>query len=242
MVFTEKCQKSRLYCTDESIAQTEWRDFKTGRIVGLELYETQTDPLETVEDEFHFVRLRRGRELYGMGESNASDETFTMLLLRHEAGIRAFIRTVVHRTEDVDQIMQAVSLAAWRKFDALTEQEGFGRWACVIARYEVLKFQRARARDRFVLDESLVERIMAESEEEDAIRHRRLSLLELCLEKLPSERRELLLHAYSPGCTTRAVAERLGRSEDSLYQLLRRLRLELKQCVELGLAEEGGVE
>jgi len=49
------------------------------------------------------------------------------------------------------------------------------------------------------------------------------------------------LQAYTPGCTTRAMAERLGKSEDGLYQLLRRLRLELKQCVELGLDEEGGV-
>jgi RNA polymerase sigma-70 factor (ECF subfamily) len=116
--------------------------------------------------------------------------------------------------------MQAVSVAAWRKFDALTDSEGFGRWACVIARYEVLKFQRSRARDRFVLDEKLVEQ---------------------CLNKLPGSRQDLLLQAYAPGCTVRAIAERLGRSEDALYQLLRRLRLELKQCVEMGLVGEGDV-
>jgi RNA polymerase sigma-70 factor (ECF subfamily) len=110
----------------------------------------------------------------------------------------------------------------------------------VIARHEVLKFQRARARDRFVLDEALVERILEEGETECEVRGRRLTLLERCLEKLPENRRELLMQVYSPGCTTRAVAERMGKSEDNLYQLLRRLRLELKHCVELGLAEEGG--
>jgi RNA polymerase sigma factor (sigma-70 family) len=72
------------------------------------------------------------------------------------------------------------------------------------------------------------------------VRGRRLTLLERCLEKLPENRRELLMQVYSPGCTTRAVAERMGKSEDNLYQLLRRLRLELKHCVETGLAEEGG--
>lgn len=36
------------------------------------------------------------------------------------------------------------------------------------------------------------------------------------------------------------LADQLGKSEDALYQLLRRLRLELKRCVELGLTEEGG--
>jgi RNA polymerase sigma-70 factor (ECF subfamily) len=170
-----------------------------------------------------------------------SSETFIVLLQRHEAGVRAFIRTAVHRTEDVDDIMQAVSVAAWRKFDALTDSEGFGRWACVIARYEVLKFQRSRARDRFVLDEKLVEQILEEGPDECLVRQRRLSLLEQCLNKLPGSRQDLLLQAYAPGCTVRAIAERLGRSEDALYQLLRRLRLELKQCVEMGLVGEGDV-
>jgi hypothetical protein len=36
------------------------------------------------------------------------------------------------------------------------------------------------------------------------------------------------------------MAQRLGKSEDGLYQLLRRLRVELKQCVELSMAKEGG--
>lgn len=175
-----------------------------------------------------------------MDDSCANYEAFITLLLRHEAGIRAAIRAVVHRAEDVDEVMQAVSLVAWRKFDPQMGAEGFGRWAFVIARYEVLKFLRARARDRLTLDESLVERILMEGETEDVVRHRRLSLLERCLEKLPESRRELLLQVYSPGCTTRAVAARLGKSEDSLYQLLRRLRLELKRCMEQGWVEEGG--
>jgi RNA polymerase sigma-70 factor (ECF subfamily) len=175
-----------------------------------------------------------------MDHPQSSHEAFITLLLRHEPMVRAAIRAVVLRAEDVDEVMQAVSLVAWRKFDSLTDREGFGRWACVIARHEVLKFKRSRARDRFVLNESLVERIMEEGASECELRDARLSLLERCLNKLPAARRQLLLQAYSPGCTTRAMAELLGRSEDSLYQMLRRLRLELKRCVELGLAAEGG--
>jgi hypothetical protein len=72
---------------------------------------------------------------------------------------------------------------------ALTDRECFGGWACVIARYEVLKFLRGRARDRFLRDESLVERIFAEAEAEDVVRLLRLSLLELCLEKPFADRR-----------------------------------------------------
>jgi RNA polymerase sigma-70 factor (ECF subfamily) len=174
-----------------------------------------------------------------MGNSADIHEAFLELLLRHEHTVRAAIRAVVRQAEDVDEIMQAVSLVAWRKFDSLTDHESFGSWACVIARYEVLKFQRGRARDRFVLDEALVEQILEEAASDGEARRERLSLLERCLEKLPEARRKLLLQVYSPGCTTRAVAEQLGKSEDALYQLLRRLRLELKQCVEQGFSNEG---
>jgi RNA polymerase sigma-70 factor (ECF subfamily) len=167
-------------------------------------------------------------------------EQFLRLLLRHEPMLRAGIRAVVQRSEDVDEIMQSVSLVAWRKFDSLTDPEGFGRWARVIARYEVLKFQRARARDRFVLDESLMDRILAEGIEESETSTRRLRLLERCLEKLPAPRRELLLQTYRSGCTLRSIAERLGRHENALYQMMRRLRLELRACIERGLTDEGG--
>jgi RNA polymerase sigma-70 factor (ECF subfamily) len=175
-----------------------------------------------------------------MDDTDSTHEAFLLLLLRHEPMLRATIRAVVHRAEDVDEIMQAVSLVAWRKFDSLKDREGFGRWASVIARYEVLKFLRRRARERFLLDTDLVERILAEGEDEATGRAKRLSLLERCLEKLPETRKELLLQVYTPGCTARAMAEKLGRSEDALYQMLRRLRLELRDCVELALAEDGG--
>jgi RNA polymerase sigma-70 factor (ECF subfamily) len=176
-----------------------------------------------------------------VNDADSTHESFIRLLLRHEPSVRAVIRSVVHRAEDVDEVMQAVSLVAWRKFASLTDREGFGRWACVIARYEILKFLRSRARERFVLDPGLVERILAEGEEETEGRGRRLSLLERCLEKLPETRRELLLQVYTPGGTVRELAGRLGRSEDALYQMLRRLRLELRDCVESGMVADGGI-
>jgi RNA polymerase sigma-70 factor (ECF subfamily) len=172
---------------------------------------------------------------------DARHEAFMRLMMRHSVTLRATIRGVLHRTEDVDEVMQTVCLVAWKKFDTLTEPEGFARWACVIARHEILKFLRCRARDRFMLDESLAERILEEGELSVSIQERRLSQLERCLEKLPVGKKALLLEYYSPGCTAKAVARHLGKSEDALYQLLRRLRLVLKNCMELNALDEDGV-
>lgn len=167
-------------------------------------------------------------------------EKFIELLTRHEGVIRASIRAVVRQPEDVDEIMQAVSVTAWRRFDSVTDVDGFAKWACVIARYEILKFQRTKARDRFELDEALMSKIVDEGAEETNVRSSRMAHLQECLNKLPELRRMLVLQVYAPGCTMKDVAARMGKSQDGLYQLLRRIRLELKSCVEVQAAQSDG--
>ena len=165
-------------------------------------------------------------------------EDFLRLFMRHEPELRAFIRAGLPRAADVDEVMQEVSLVAWRKFPSLTEAAQFPRWACVIARYEILKFRRAHARDRLVLDEDILEKLAEEGAEEMSIRHQQLNALEDCIAKLPSERRGLALAAYAPETSMKALAAQLGRTEGSLYQLLARTRQELLRCVELTLARK----
>ena len=59
------------------------------------------------------------------------------------------------------------------------------------------------------------------------------------LNKLPELRRLLVMQVYAPGCSMKDVAERMGKSQDGLYQLLRRIRLELKECVEVQASTDG---
>ncbi|MFA5056788.1 MAG: sigma-70 family RNA polymerase sigma factor [Opitutaceae bacterium] len=165
-------------------------------------------------------------------------EDFRRLYARHEPELRAFVRACLPRAGDVDEVLQAVSLVAWKKLASLEDAEQFPRWACLIARYEVLKFRRTKARDRLVLDEDIVATLAEEGVEEMPVRKRQLDALELCLEKLPSARRQLAVTAYAPGTSIRELAAGLGRSEGSLYQLLARIRQELLRCVERTLAEE----
>lgn len=172
--------------------------------------------------------------------SNSRDphEDFLRLFMRHEPELRAFVRACLPRAGDVDQVMQEVSLVAWRKFSTLAEAVEFPRWACVIARYEILKFRRALARDRLVLDEDIVEKLATEGAEEMSLRHQQLNALDACIAKLPRDRRELALAAYAPENSMKELAAQVGRTEGSLYQLLARIRQELLRCVEITLAQE----
>lgn len=171
----------------------------------------------------------------------ANDEAFVQLLSRHEPVVRAYLRGLVSTMEEVDTLMPEVALVAWRKFAELEDRSAFAKWACVIARYEVLRHRRDQARDRLVLDDEVIARLAAEAEEETPQTELQMRALESCLQKLPEDRRKLVLGCYVPGVSIKDIAARTGRSEDGLYQLLRRIRLELQRCVEAVLKKEAAI-
>ena len=100
-----------------------------------------------------------------------------------------------------------------------------------------MKFRRGLARDRFVLDDALVEKICKEGEAESGLRAKRIDQLEACLLRLPRERREFVMEAYAPGASIKEMAVKRGKKPDALYQLLRRIRRELEVCVDAHVKE-----
>ncbi len=167
-------------------------------------------------------------------QDEASDphEVFLRLWMRHEPSLRAFVRSCCPKAQEVDDVMQEVSVAALRKFSTLDDHAAFGAWACLIARYELLSARRRFARDRLVLAEDIVELLVDEGAAELPLRERQLRALDQCIEKLPRERRELALAAYAKDTTIRQLAGQLKRTEGALYQLLSRIRKELYRCME----------
>ena len=161
-----------------------------------------------------------------------SNGEFVKLLAKHEPEIRAFIRASLPSSHDVTEVIQNVSIVAWKKFNELDNPTtDFAKWACVIARFEILKYRRRLARDRFVLGDDLVEKLCEEGTAEISFRAKQINALDACLNKLPDERRAFVLKAYTPGESVKAMAARRGENPDALYQLLRRIRRKLELCI-----------
>ena len=137
------------------------------------------------------------------------------LFTASERRLRAFIYGMVPSQQDVDEIMQEVSLAAWDKFDRLRDVEEFPRWACVIARFEILKFRRRHARNRLMLSENVAELLMQEGLADCTLKEQRLDQLQRCLDKLPETNRHLVLAAYEPGSTIEEYEYVTKRFDDS---------------------------
>ena len=63
--------------------------------------------------------------------------------------------------------------------------------------------------------------------------------LEACLKKLPADLREFVTLAYTPGTSTKELAERAGVKPGSFYMRLNRIRKTLLDCVENSIAQGG---
>ena len=159
-------------------------------------------------------------------------ELFISLLSEHGGMLRGMIRNGVRGQMEVDEVMQRVSLIAWKKFGQLNDPSGFPKWAATIARFEIMKFRRERARDRLQFNDRVTQMLMTESIEETEIRDHRIHLLEECLKELPEDRRELVMQAYKSESSMKKLAELIGRTPEALYQMMSRLRMTLLLCVE----------
>src|SRR5687768_8268835 len=150
-------------------------------------------------------------------------ESFVQVFARHEPGLRSFVRLLVPTWDDLDEVVQQTCIVMWRKYGEFESGTDFLSWACTIARFEVLKYRRARARDRHVFGEALIELLADEGGRESARRERERRALDTCIGQLDPRQRELIQRCYS-GVSIKDVAGSLGRSSTSLYKALDRIR------------------
>ncbi|MGI9473338.1 MAG: sigma-70 family RNA polymerase sigma factor [Rubripirellula sp.] len=181
-------------------------------------------------------------------ESTSDRETsygeFVSLIARHDLSIRRFIRSLLPTIEGVDDVMQDTALECWRKYSDFSPGEPqnasdeFVRWACVIARYKVLSWQRDRSRDRLVFRESVVSQLadsaLENLDRRDAERH----AMEGCLKRMDDDQRRLVLSVHLPGESIARIAAETGQKARRLYSRLNALRKLLLNCVEQRIAED----
>lgn len=173
-------------------------------------------------------------------------QEFVALLARHDLSIRRFVRSLLPTRDGVDDVVQDTALECWKKFSEFNSEslqdsaDGFIRWACVIARYKALSWQRDRARDRLVFRESVIERLAQVALENLEQQQLEQSAIASCLEKLPDDQRRLVLSVYSPGESVAAIAEETGEAARRLYSKINVLRKRLLECVGQRIAAEIG--
>ena len=73
---------------------------------------------------------------------------FHELLAVHQGQIIGFIFAAVRNLHDAQDLYQETCITAWEKFNEFESGSNFARWACGIARLEILQHQRRHAREK----------------------------------------------------------------------------------------------
>lgn len=158
---------------------------------------------------------------------------FARMLGECQDPLFAYIRSLVRDFNDADDLFQQTALVLWRKFAEYDRSRSFLAWACGVARFEVTNFLRTRGRSRLYFSDGLNLLLIRAQDEDarDAVAEDRRAALSGCVGKLRERDRRLLEDCYGGGRRVPDVAEREGRSSQSVHNSLRRIRRALYECI-----------
>ena len=165
-------------------------------------------------------------------------EQFTELLSLHQSQLVGYIFALVQDLDDTQDVFQQTSLVLWRKFDAF-DGVNFAGWACRTAQLEAMNYLRAKRRGRSGFSEELLVELTQVASRTSEEPLSRLQALRKCVAKLPKSDRELVDLCYGRERAIKPVAQKLGRSAQSVCNSLRRIRRVLLECIDASLAGEG---
>ena len=164
---------------------------------------------------------------------------FVRLWTCHQAEVERYLFTLMSRTNDVDGVLQEVSVKLWEKWDQFDQERPFVPWALKFAWFEVQKWRQRQAREKLVFSDELLEQLNVVYENEASLMEIRRRALEVCLGKLNQQERKWVQLRYSRHGAVKEEAERRGVSMHKLYYALEKIRARLLGCIGETIRKEG---
>lgn len=155
---------------------------------------------------------------------------FLKLYLGLRPALWAYLRGLLGSAQDADDVCQEVSLVLWERFAEYDDRYPLLAWALGIARNHAARWRQAHRRDPAWLPADVEEKLArtaAELEEELAGRRR---ALELCIEKLGANARELLTLRYTRQLSLQQISRMRGMSLNAVNKALGKIRQFLSEC------------
>lgn len=165
-------------------------------------------------------------------------EQFARQFILCQDKVYGYIATLLPRADDAEEVFQQTSLVLWKKWDEFDLSRPFVPWACSIAHFEVMNFLRRQRGGRVFLSDSIMAQVAADRLNAAEDLDRRAEALSRCLDQLPTSQRDLVERCYTGADSIKQVAAEMGRTANSVYMTLRRIRNALLDCIRTRLAQE----
>lgn len=157
----------------------------------------------------------------------------------HAGWLRTVLRARVRDDRLADELLQAVSIAAWTRREQLCDEARIGPWLYRIALRQVLMFWRGqtRQRRRFVsLREETAQGLVDQNTGDPLAWIARQEIhqhVRNALGTMAAQDREILMLKHSEDWTYRQIGQYLGISSDKVIYRLARARGRLRQRLSL---------
>ena len=154
--------------------------------------------------------------------------------------IEAYVYAVVRDAHDRDDVIQATSEYLARNFAQFEEGTSFTGWAVTVARLRVRELWRDRSRDRLILTGDALEALADVAPDVAVEQTDRQEALAQCMKHLQGNQRKLLELRYTQSQEVAAIAQKVGKSSNTVSAALLRVRKALRKCIEARLAAING--
>lgn len=159
------------------------------------------------------------------------------LFVRHQQAVLSYVLSIEPNLADAQDIVQEVFLTVSKKAATWTAGTNFLPWACTVARYETLTFQRNRARRVARLDEDVIGLLHEGGVMDEQEFQRKTTALQSCLGHLAPRARELMQLRYHAAQMPEQIAPKVGWTVNAVRVALTRARDLLRGCMEQQLAQ-----
>lgn len=157
---------------------------------------------------------------------------------RHQSMIQAFAYAIVRDFHAAEDVFQEVAVIVAERWETVPLGDGLVPWLRETTRRKALEALRKKQRASSSLSDGVLEKL-GDSFRPSGPGPDLKDALASCLSGLEGPSRAILEARCGDGLAGEVIAQRFGRTVQSVYSILKRTRLLLAQCVERKLA--GGV-
>lgn len=154
--------------------------------------------------------------------------------------LEAFVASSVRDANDREDVIQATSEYLARHFGDYEPGTSFTAWAVKVARYRVRELYRDRSRDRLMLTGEALDSLARVAPQLSVELTDRQEALDQCMKHLGGKQRRLLEMRYTQSLSPAMIAERVGKSANTVSAALLRIRKALRECIEARLTAGEG--
>lgn len=162
-------------------------------------------------------------------------EVFEILVRENADMLEAYLRSLLGRDSEIDDLFQEAMLVAYRRLGDYDRQRPFGAWLRGIARMLVLEHARkGRARPR-ASDPAVLEAVdqrfhLLDQREGDTFHEKSRTLLE-CLKRLPDAMRQSVELVHIRGLSIAQASAATTTGQEAMKKRVQRGRALLARCI-----------